>query len=292
MKLQKIVISCDSNPDYLDFWPIVSKQWYSLMGIRPTLCYIGNDEHHLNRKYGEVIEYPLIDGIPPALQGQWARFFQATQYDDAIVTLTDIDLLPFGFNALVPLLDILDDDKYVHTSWTFNERKRFSACYHFAQSKLLKEVWQMPNCWEESLQMIVRSRYAEFDGKKYNFGLDELYTTEKMQAYNDQSVFFHILSFSNEDSISRRLWHYDLDLLKDNKYLIVNMPRPYKKYSFLHYGILNQIPIPKLLNTLFKAVKYLRQTRPLGTRLWYRLIYPLYLNGLNYYFRYKKSSNA
>ena len=44
MKIKYAIMSSDSNPLYLDFWPIVSKVWKEKFDIEPILYYI--DENH------------------------------------------------------------------------------------------------------------------------------------------------------------------------------------------------------------------------------------------------------
>ena len=40
MILDTVILASDDNPDYLDFWPIVSEAWES-MGLEPILIYTG-----------------------------------------------------------------------------------------------------------------------------------------------------------------------------------------------------------------------------------------------------------
>ena len=43
MKLDKVILSSDDNPDYLEFWPIVSEAWRNI-GIEPILFYTGKNK--------------------------------------------------------------------------------------------------------------------------------------------------------------------------------------------------------------------------------------------------------
>ena len=47
--MPKVIMSCDDNPYYLDFWPLVSWVWKEKMGIEPVLIHIG--ENNPTRKH-------------------------------------------------------------------------------------------------------------------------------------------------------------------------------------------------------------------------------------------------
>ena len=39
-KIDRIFISCDDNPLYIEFLPFISMAWDKLIGIKPTLAYV------------------------------------------------------------------------------------------------------------------------------------------------------------------------------------------------------------------------------------------------------------
>ena len=50
MKLDKVIMSCNDNPYYSDFWPLVSKVWKEKIGIDPVLVYVG-DASNISTEY-------------------------------------------------------------------------------------------------------------------------------------------------------------------------------------------------------------------------------------------------
>ncbi len=48
MKIDKVILSSDSNPYYLAFWPVVSKIWKQNFKIEPVLALISNTELDLD----------------------------------------------------------------------------------------------------------------------------------------------------------------------------------------------------------------------------------------------------
>ena len=60
MKLDKVILSSDDNPDYLEFWPIVSEAWRNI-GIEPI-----SSRKPYERSATELIPHFinfLIDGL-------------------------------------------------------------------------------------------------------------------------------------------------------------------------------------------------------------------------------------
>ena len=53
MILDTVILASDDNPDYLDFWPIVSEAWES-MGLEPILIYTGKENKDLK---GNIIKF-------------------------------------------------------------------------------------------------------------------------------------------------------------------------------------------------------------------------------------------
>ena len=53
MKIDTVILSSNDNPDYIQFWPIVSEAW-TLMGIEPILIYTGEQKLKLK---GNVISF-------------------------------------------------------------------------------------------------------------------------------------------------------------------------------------------------------------------------------------------
>ncbi len=39
MKLDRVILACDENINYTEFWPVISKAWSERIGVKPTLYY-------------------------------------------------------------------------------------------------------------------------------------------------------------------------------------------------------------------------------------------------------------
>ena len=95
MKLKYAVVSSDSNPEYLDFWPYVAKAWKRI-GIEPVLLYIYKQTPPESvHEHGKVIYLESISEWSIAQQAQCIRFW-AAKILDAPFIISDIDMLPIS----------------------------------------------------------------------------------------------------------------------------------------------------------------------------------------------------
>jgi hypothetical protein len=95
MQLTYAVVSSNSNPEYLDFWPYVAKMWRRI-GLEPVLFYIDKDEPPKNvAECGRVIFLESIPEWTIAQQAQCIRFWAAKVLDNPFI-ISDIDMLPIS----------------------------------------------------------------------------------------------------------------------------------------------------------------------------------------------------
>jgi len=95
MKLEYAVVSSDSNPEYLDFWPYVAKAWERI-GIAPVLLYIDNTPPpEWVHTHGKVIYLESIKEWTIVQQAQCIRFWAAKILDKPFI-ISDMDMLPIS----------------------------------------------------------------------------------------------------------------------------------------------------------------------------------------------------
>jgi hypothetical protein len=95
MKLEYSVVSSDSNPEYLDFWPYVAKAWERI-GISPVLLYIDNNPPpDWVYEHGRVIYLESIKEWTIVQQAQCIRFWASRILDKPFI-ISDMDMLPIS----------------------------------------------------------------------------------------------------------------------------------------------------------------------------------------------------
>jgi hypothetical protein len=247
MKIDLAIHASDSNPFYLDFWPIVSKLWAEVFQIRPLLVYI--DENHdipIDSTYGDVLKLKPIEGIPLYLQCLWVRYWIPSQFPDKVSMICDIDMLPVSRQYFIDQIRSIPDDKYVH----LNPNHQFiPSCYHIAKGSLYKKVLQLHDMWEDSIRYLHNKQMGHdcFDGTnpilkdKIHWGADEELGSILIRGYPDQSIFVNIpRTLSRIDRID---WRYDPLGIARGQYADAHCVRPLSitKNRFLVEKLVSEI---------------------------------------------------
>jgi hypothetical protein len=238
MKIDLPIHSSDSNPMYLDFWPLVSKVWHVRFGLRPLLVYI--DENHdipIDTTYGDVIKMKPVPGVPVYLQCLWVRYWIPSQFPDKICMISDIDMFPVSTNYFVDMLKDISEDKYAHLNASVDY---LPSCYHVAKGVLFKKVLSLHDSWEDSIRMInshtVRpneyNATIEFLKDKLLWGIDEEYATKCVRAYPDQTLF--VLFHRRHGRIDRGNWTWSEKNIDDDVYADSHSIRPYRNPENRH----------------------------------------------------------
>ena len=95
MKIKYAVVSSNSNPEYLDFWPYVAAMWQKL-GIEPVLIYIDSVCPPQNvAECGRTIHLESIPEWGIVQQAQCIRFWGARLLDAPFI-ISDMDMLPIS----------------------------------------------------------------------------------------------------------------------------------------------------------------------------------------------------
>jgi hypothetical protein len=220
MKIDIAIHSSDSNPFYLDFWPIVSKLWKTKFNITPLLVYI--DENHdipIDTTYGMVLKMKPVSNVPLYLQCQWVRFWIPSLFPDKICITSDIDMLPVSKEYFVNQIRGISDDKYVH----LNPNHQFiPACYHIAKGTVFQQVLELDKEWETSIRRLHDLNLGHdcvaddpsnpiLPGK-INWGAEEEYLTRILRGYKDTSKIVYIPRTHHR--IDRGHWIYNAENMK------------------------------------------------------------------------------
>lgn len=236
MKLDKVILSSDANPLYLDFWPIISKIWLEKFEVQPILLYI--DQNHkleISEKYGKVIKFNPIDNIPLYLQVLWIRYWIYSQHKNETLMISDIDMIPLSKKYFLESIRNIDPDKYVHLNPCIDSYGTLPSCYHIANGKLFSEILELEDSWEKSIKNLYNLNIGETLGSKPHWFADERYSSDKLLKYKEKFpnkiIFLEREGGQNGRRIDRANWRFDLNLLKENYYFDCHSIRPYSIYK-------------------------------------------------------------
>lgn len=249
MKIKYAIMSSDSNPLYLDFWPIVSKVWKEKFDIEPILYYI--DENHdidITEEFGKVIKLKPIEDIPIYLQCLWVRYWSFSQYPNDVCILSDIDMIPLSRYYFIRQLENIEEEKYVHINPMYNEGI-LPSCYHICKGEKFKNILGLHETFEDSVRYIYELNEGTDPGG-YLSGNNHWFSDERVshkkiieykQKYPNEIIFITRNGGQNGHRIDRLNWKYDVNLLKKEYYYDSHSIRPYSNYKSEIDNLINVI---------------------------------------------------
>jgi hypothetical protein len=238
MKPERVSLSCDSNPYYLQFWEPVSRIWKHKFGIEPYLFYIGDSNTAPPNEHGTVVAIKPVDGIPIHTQAQWARF-HFTQTEPNCVWLTsDIDMFPLSRFYFLQMTESVMSDCFV--ALNSDMRDYFPVCYNMASGRVFKEVLQLEETFEKDVRKIFYETNSEshiVKGQVFeNWSADERYSSAKICEYRSKhpekvKQFIRPGGYQSARRIDRTNWQYNEDAVKQEWYIDCHSLRPYIDYK-------------------------------------------------------------
>ncbi len=228
MELKYSVVSSNSNPEYLDFWPYVAKAWKNLIGLEPVLIYIDKDSPpSWVHKHGRVFYLESIKDWDIVQQAQSIRFWTARLIDSPFI-ISDMDMLP------------ISRDYYIGNAESSDESIIISYSSDIINYRWYRTNPQYPMCY---LAGDPKSFIDVLDLNDNNY-IDFLYRLKRMnlRSGTDQKFFYNQITRKRFDRIKHleRGWieekyakgRLDKAIWPKNEYNIgeyidCHLPRPY-----------------------------------------------------------------
>lgn len=240
MKIDRVLMSCDDNPLYVDFWEPVSKVWTEKMGIVPTLLYFGTGTP--SERYGEVVKFEDKSKHPSYLKTLWSRYWYPSTCPDMVFCISDIDMIPLNKHYFTDTIESIPNTAYVNLV----EHMPLPSCYHVAKGKLFKYALELPDSFEESLDLVSAPDLAvghpEFDFP--HWGSDEVYATRMIVSkFRSGTIDFRVVSRKPyEGRLDRSNWNYDAKNISSGRYLDCHSIRPYSTHREEIDKLIEMIP--------------------------------------------------
>lgn len=235
MKIDYAVVSSDSNPFYLDFWPIVAKMWKVKFNITPVLIYIDEKDVPIDATYGIVEKWKPVAGVPTYLQCLWSRYWYPSTKPDSVCIMSDIDMLPLSPWYYQGQIETIPDHKHVHINPCIETYGSIPSCYHIAKGSTYKKTLELPDSWEKSVVDLNNSGLGSDPGfhlaGKTGWFADERYATLMMQKNKEDVVLIPRIGGQNGRRIDRPNWYYNPELIKSDWYFDSHSIRPVSMYG-------------------------------------------------------------
>ncbi|HBS48303.1 TPA: hypothetical protein DEO28_00725 [Candidatus Dependentiae bacterium] len=238
MKIDRVILSTNTNHTYIDFWPLIAKTWSKVFGIKPTLALICDGEYKIDESLGDVIKFQPIEGVPAGFQAQVIRLFMPLYFPDETVLISDIDMLPINKEYFLDYVKTFSDDQFLIFSDKgygpiMGSLPAYPMCFNIAKGKTFQDIFQIYDV--RNIPTIIKSLYekaailnVDHDLKtKMIWMTDELTLGARITAWDKYESKVVKRGHSFDRLVERGNWTYDKTLLKIGFYSAAHLPRPY-----------------------------------------------------------------
>lgn len=233
MNIDYAIVSTDGNQLYDGFWDLVKGCWNKIIGVKPILVTIGDEDSFEETKEHVLVSYKKVDGINTGLQSQIARLYVSSLFGEKTCLISDLDMIPLSKTYFVDNAKGVSNDSlliYTSDAYGYQDQKRYPMCYNLATSKTFKEI------------MNIDSTFQDFAIKLNTLGL----------GWDTDEIFFGSCVFEWEQSnrekivklqrgfgtgyatkrIDRGNWgSHDFNLVLEEYYYDCHSLRPYNQYK-------------------------------------------------------------
>jgi len=250
-KLDSIHLSCNQNPKYYEFWPIVYKTWKKLFPeTKICLSFIfdpNNQEYLRALKYigynlGCLYYYKKCYLIPSQNQAKITRLWSMSLQGENICMLNDIDIMPLQKEYTEYCISYYEKGKIVcvgHDVYAgSSEDGKFPITYLISDGNTIKKIINPNNLeYEDWLKSFIG--FKVFDHKE---DISRNIDSENPDCFSDESLFRALLHQWNQwdrvikvprklihgkSALCRANWKLDQNKLKQGFYKHAHLPRPY-----------------------------------------------------------------
>ena len=247
----RVIVSCDDSY-FKEFWPIVSKAWEKYFTqVKVSLAFVTdrNENDELVKKmrlYGDVHLFPVIVGIPTPNLAKMARHILAGNFGEEVCMLEDIDTIPLQTNFVINRLSQREKGKLLFIGREVykgqgTDEGKFPISNITGESFLFKKIVN-PNNLTHTELFKSWCGIRVFDHKEAINNIPDL---SGLNGFSDESLWRVLLNrykisqddfcFINRDVdihkywIDRSWWRIDINMLKNDEYVICNFLRPFSQ---------------------------------------------------------------
>ena len=237
MKLDYVILSSNDNPDYLNFWPIVSEAW-KLMGVEPILIYTGKED--INYK-GNIVRFDSHN-LDSAFVAQNIRILYPALLKDKNCIVSDIDNLPLSKKYFCNSIESISDNSFVIYRPEACPPNMISMMWNASNSVTWNEIFKI-NSENDIFKKLKRWYSSKYSIRGKAWYTDQIKLRKYVNKFSRKNKHRLILLNDKETGFNRfnrteLNLHYEL--MKSNSDIVFtdfHMPRPYDE----HYKIINEV---------------------------------------------------
>ena len=250
MRLDRVILACDENKNFLEYLKAVSLAWKKIIQVKPTLIFVGKNRiKELNSFYGEIVLFEPIKNVPTSFQAQCIRLLAPCLYDDVSI-ISDMDMIPLSYNYFQESIAPCDEDKFIIYR-PFNmipegrnedlHTEQIPICYNAASGKTWEKIFNVNNMDDIYATLKewspLSSDWCADQKLLYQFLNTNNFINQNCILLGDERTSFRRLD--RKDNLSIRLNAFFGNL---SKFADFHVPRPYKE-------------MPLTLSLIFKRLK-------------------------------------
>lgn len=172
----RVILASNTNPEYIQFWPLVARHWKFVHGLQPTLFFLGPEDRPIDKTCGDVIVVEPWPGIPTSFQAQMIRLFAPCLFPEDCCVICDIDLLLLDPTFFQGIRD-LPENVWISLNRYPPRIQHVSLSYQIAMGKTFREVFRCTGTLAD-----IRDKVKAHAGN-LSWATDELVLTAALQKW-------------------------------------------------------------------------------------------------------------
>lgn len=243
--INQIILSCNEDPRYMDFWKPVSWAYKKMFPhVEVHLAFLTNREEDDPlvkefREYSKVTLFKPLKDVPEFGQAKMIRFILASEQGEDVCYIDDIDLFPLVKSFIT---DKTDKRPKNHLLCVGGEVYHNNGCYPVSQMTAEGHVWKhfinpKDLSYEELIQTFKRP--TKFDHREnictvLDFAIDSYFSDERLLRRliydNPVSKFELSRGYGHylDATVDRAAWKIDPEKLRNHGYFNGHCSRPYR----------------------------------------------------------------
>lgn len=225
MKIHYALMSCDDNPMYKDFIPVITKAWNKI-GIKPVFVIITNDgTGYIESSDAIKIYFRPIEGIKISFQALNARIWAWKELEGNCI-LSDIDMMPLSSEYFNGIAKQFEEHQIVsYCDDAIEKFGQIASCYILANSSVMGNLIK-EKTWEDFIQ-----NRADETGQ--GWGGDQWYLGEIMNKHKDTVRLRRGFNEAGQahNRLDRDSWNYNPMDISDGRIYDSHLLRPYLSHK-------------------------------------------------------------
>ncbi len=239
--LNRVIVSCDSHPDYLDFWPLAVSAWKKI-DVKATLVLIEKPDENIevDETIGDVIRIRLKDdSVHSAFIAQAVRLLAPCLYPDENITIADVDIIPLSKDYLFKNLCRASEDSFLEYRHGCVGGDQVAMCWNAAKGSVWGDIFGI-SATTENYEDVFINRLKEWSPPKYK----PISQGKSAEWFEDQRLLYQHLSrwsgehvkLTDSECVHRRLDHRTKHPPGMHDYYTDFCPRRPAKMNLAHLG--------------------------------------------------------